>query len=204
MIRREMDAAAEQALRVQVKAELRQRMRGLRRVLPKQARAARSASICARLIELPEFDRAAVIVAYAATATEASPEQALAAAEQAGKVVGLPRVDARGRLSLHRYRAGDPLVPSAIGIAEPSADAELIEAASIDLIVVPALAFDPRGQRIGYGAGHYDRLLPLLGRAFKVVIGFDFQLVVQTPDTPGDFALDCVVTDARVMLAAAS
>jgi 5-formyltetrahydrofolate cyclo-ligase len=204
MLRRDMDAATEQALRVQVKAELRQRMRGLRRVLPKPARAARSAAICARLIELPEFARASTVVAYAATATEANPEQALATAARAGKTVGLPRVDAQGRLSLHHYRAGDALVLSSSGIEEPSADAPRLEAASIDLIVVPALGFDSRGQRIGYGQGHYDRLLPLLERAFKVVIGFDFQLLVQTPDTPGDVALDCIVTDARVLVATAS
>jgi 5-formyltetrahydrofolate cyclo-ligase len=201
MIRPDMDAAALHALHAQVKTELRQRMRGLRRVLPKEARATRSASICARLIDLPEFVRADIIIGYAATAKEANPEDALASAERAGKIIGLPRVGEQGRLALHRYRSGDPLVTSPFGIAEPTPDAPSIAADAVDLIVVPALVFDPRGQRVGYGQGHYDRLLPQLARAFKIVIGFDFQLVVQTPDTPGDVALDCIVTDARVILA---
>ncbi|HEU4535368.1 MAG TPA: 5-formyltetrahydrofolate cyclo-ligase, partial [Polyangiaceae bacterium] len=68
----------------------------------------------------------------------------------------------------------------------------------LGLIVVPALAIDALGQRIGYGAGFYDRLLPTHSPpAFTVGVVFDFQLISETPATEGDFALAWVATDAR-------
>jgi 5-formyltetrahydrofolate cyclo-ligase len=198
MPKREIDAAAEQELFARVKVELRQRMRALRRVMPGEARDVRSAAICKRLGALEPFLNARTIVAYAATRTEADPSRAVAIAREAGKVVGLPRIADDGRLELRRYHIGDELVTSQHGIDEPSSSAPSLADEAVDLIIVPALALDTRGHRIGYGQGYYDRLLPRLTRAFKVGIGFDFQLVVQTPDTPFDVPVDCVVTDARV------
>ena len=64
---------------------------------------------------------------------------------------------------------------------------------------MPALAFDVRGHRIGYGHGYYDRLLPRLPRALNVAVGYDFQLVSELPDTEGDIAVDWLVTDARTL-----
>jgi 5-formyltetrahydrofolate cyclo-ligase len=199
MPRREMDEAAEQALRARVKVELRQRMRGLRRVLPADARGVRSAAICARLVELPSFERASTIIGYAATHKEADPAAALQRAEAAGKRIGLPRVGEDGHLELRRHHSGAPLVESGYDIDEPLPTAEMIADEEVDLIIVPALAFDPRGHRIGYGHGYYDRLLPRLPRAFKVTIGYDFQLVVETPESATDIATDCIVTDARLL-----
>ena len=70
----------------------------------------------------------------------------------------------------------------------------------IDVIVVPALAVDPRGQRIGYGAGHYDRALALHAPwSTGVAVAFDFQLIADTPQTDGDVAVTWVVTDARTL-----
>lgn len=197
MHRRELDQAAEQALRAQAKQELRKRMRGLRRVMPEAACAARSLAICERLSGLPAFERAAVVVGYAAFRKEADPSAALRSAERAGKRVGLVRIDDGGGLALHAYAQGDPLEDNAFGIAEPQANAPRIAHADVDLVIVPALAVDARGHRIGYGHGYYDRLLPALTRAFKVAIAYDFQLLAEAPDTHGDAAVDCVVTDAR-------
>jgi 5-formyltetrahydrofolate cyclo-ligase len=194
-----MDPAAEQALRARVKVELRQRMRGLRRVLPAEARAKRSAAICARLVELPSFERALTIIGYAATHKEADPGAALERAEATGKRIGLPRIGEHGALELRRHHRGAPLFESGYEIDEPAATAELIADDEVDLIIVPALAFDPRGHRIGYGHGYYDRLLPRLPRAFKVTIGYDFQLVVETPESPSDVPTNCIVTDVRML-----
>lgn len=199
MMRRDIDEATALHLRGQVKEQLRERMRGLRRVLPKSARSARSAAIVARLLALPEFERATTLVAYRALGAEADPAEALRAAEAAGKLVGLPRVAAPGRLELHRHGEARALVTGAYGIEEPSPDAELIADDAVQLIIVPALVFDDRGHRVGYGQGYYDRLLPRLSNAFKVVIGYDFQRVVETPDAEHDVPLDCVVTDARTI-----
>ena len=193
------DDAAEQSLRAQAKELLRERMRSLRRVLPAQAAAARSAALCARLCELPELGGAQLVVGYRAYRKEADPSAALAEAARAGKRVGLPRMLAAGALELHLHEPGTPLEPNELGIEEPPADAARVDLARVDLIIVPAVAFDARGHRIGQGHAYYDRLLPQLPAAFKVAVGYDFQLLADLPDQPGDARVDAIVTDARVL-----
>ncbi len=193
------DDAAEQGLRAQAKELLRERMRSLRRVLPAQAAAARSAALCSRLCELPEFAAAQLVIGYRAHRKEADPSAALAEAARTGKRVGLPRMREEGALELHLHAPGTPLEPNVLGIEEPLASAERIDLARVDLILVPAVAFDARGHRIGQGHGYYDRLLPQLPRAFKVAIGYDFQLLADLPDQPGDAPVDAIVTDTRVL-----
>jgi 5-formyltetrahydrofolate cyclo-ligase len=197
-----MDPAEEQALRVRAKQELRGRMRGLRRVLPLTACAERSSAICARLCELAAFASARTLIGYTAYQKEADPAGALRVAEHARQTVGLVRIEDGGGLGLHRHREGDALEQNAFGIAEPLLQAERIAYEHVDLVIVPALAIDARGHRIGYGHGYYDRLLPQLPRAFKVAIAYDFQLLMDLPSTPGDVSVDCVVTDARTLMIA--
>lgn len=199
MPRPDLSASEEQALRARAKAELRERMRSLRRVMPQTACAERSAAICARLCELEEFERASSLAGYAAYRKEADPSAALARAEHAGKRIGLVRIEQDGRLGMRRHRTGEPLIENAFGILEPAPEAEALALGGVQLIVVPALAIDARGYRIGYGHGYYDRLLPELPAAFKVAIGYDFQLLSELPNTDGDAAVDCIVTDRRTL-----
>jgi 5-formyltetrahydrofolate cyclo-ligase len=94
------------------------------------------------------------------------------------------------------------------GFPEPSADAPRAEADAIDLVIVPGLAFDPRGHRIGYGAGFYDRFLApsarLSGATPTRAVGvcFDFQVLAEVPTSPEDVAVAVVVTDKRAFTAA--
>lgn len=89
------------------------------------------------------------------------------------------------------------------GFPEPSADAPRAELDAIDLVIVPGLAFDPRGHRIGYGAGFYDRYLAPLSRpagaarARAVGVCFDFQVLAEIPTSPEDVAVAVVVTEKR-------
>ena len=106
---------------------------------------------------------------------------------------------AAGALELHLHEPGTPLEPNELGIEEPPADAARVDLARVDLIIVPAVAFDARGHRIGQGHAYYDRLLPQLPAAFKVAVGYDFQLLADLPDQPGDARVDAIVTDARVL-----
>lgn len=194
-----MSPEAERSLRAQVKQALRERMRRVRHVLPAEAVAARSAQLCERLWALPELQAAPLVVGYRAVRKEVDLAALLSRAEQAGKRVGLPRVLEERGLALCFHAAGQPLALSALGIEEPAPEAELVPLDAAMLIIVPALALDVRGHRVGYGLGYYDRLLPRLPHAFKVVIGYDFQLASELPDSEHDFAVDCVVTDARTI-----
>ena len=84
------------------------------------------------------------------------------------------------------------------GFLDPGPDAP--EAEALDVIVVPGLAFDPRGYRIGYGAGYYDRTLPRFRPpALAVGVAFDFQLAPDLPSTDNDVPVDLIVTDERVL-----
>jgi len=185
-------------LRLHVKKQLRERMRAVRRTLPARARDARSAAASERVIALDAFVSARVVAVYVALRTELDPSAVVVAARAASKIVCAPRVDAdENRLRLHRWDEADVLATGPLGLREPLAGAPEIDASEVDLVLVPALAIDERGHRLGYGAGYYDRLLPSLARATRVGIAFDFQLVPELPDTAGDERLDIVVTDKR-------
>ena len=88
------------------------------------------------------------------------------------------------------------------GFAEPPDEAEEVraeEAGSLDVMIVPALCIDPRGHRLGYGGGFYDRTLRRFPAAFSVGVGFHFQLIGEVPDTVEDVPVQVVVTDERVI-----
>jgi 5-formyltetrahydrofolate cyclo-ligase len=124
---------------------------------------------------------------------------------------GVPATSARGvdvrvgsggrpRLRFH-LAAPDQLRPGAFGIEEPPDTLPEVRASDVEVMIVPGLAFDERGRRLGFGGGNYDELLgTAAGRPrFVVGFGYDFQVVEACPADGGDAAVDCVVTDARVI-----
>lgn len=160
----------------------------------------RSRAIAERLCELGAFQRARVIAAYVAMRGEADPGPIVEAARAAGKSVVLPRVSwERECLDLCEVGAGDALDESGMGFMQPRADAAAIADDRVDLVIVPALAVDGRGHRVGWGKGFYDRLLASLDWAVSVAIVFDFQLVDEVPDTPGDVPVHRIVTDRQTL-----
>jgi 5-formyltetrahydrofolate cyclo-ligase len=182
------------------KEALRKRLSALRRTLTAEARAERSLRACEHLIAQPGFDSARVILAYAALRFELDPSHAVAQAASAGKTVLLPRiVPETSELMLHVYEAGDELGESEFGVREPRESAARILPEQVDLVLVPALAFDARGFRLGYGKGFYDRLLPLLVRAERVGLAFELSLLPQLPNEDHDIAVHRVVTEKRVI-----
>jgi 5-formyltetrahydrofolate cyclo-ligase len=183
-----------------VKSHLRARMDKLRKLVPREAQQTRSRSICERVVGTRYFERAKCVVGYVALGKEVDPAGIVAAAHKAGKTVGLPRVDReRGLLSLHRWAPGDRLERGSLGVDEPCGGAPLLELSEVDLILVPALAIDPRGNRIGRGGGYYDRLLATLDHAVTIGIIYDFQLIVESPVEPGDVPVSAVATDERMI-----
>jgi 5-formyltetrahydrofolate cyclo-ligase len=84
------------------------------------------------------------------------------------------------------------------GFAEPTPESPEATLRELDVVIVPALALDPTGHRIGYGAGYYDRALEGTS-VLKVGVIFDFQLISEVPATEGDVPVDWVVTDARTL-----
>lgn len=183
------------------KAELREGLRAQRRQKAGDAEYALSAALSARMQFLALLEGGqlplgphAVIAAYYPLPDELSPLPLVSALRDRGHGIALPVTAGRAAALTFRIFAADtPLRTSSFGVAEPAAGAD----ATPDLIIVPLLAFDRRCQRLGYGAGHYDRTLaarpvPTVGFAF------DFQRIDRVPTGPHDQALDCIVTDKQV------
>lgn len=190
--------ALEDELRASMKAEIRTRRRAVRRAMPHEARLARSAAICRRLVALPEWSRAQTVLAFVSMRSEVQTHEAVEAARAAGKRIGAPRMlPDFSDLEVREWRAEDQLEESGQMFLQPPSEAPTIPVDEIDLVIVPALAADERGHRIGYGKGFYDRLLPKLPRAFRAAVVFDFELLAEVPEHPFDAPVDVVITDRR-------
>jgi 5-formyltetrahydrofolate cyclo-ligase len=198
-------SSAEDLLRRRVKAELRKRMRGLRKALPASACAERSARIVERLTVLePIAGAGSVALFWPIEERHEVDLRALDARLRArGVRLAYPAVDPETHAMTFRFVV-DPeaMRIEGLGFREPRAEAPTAGDGALDVIVVPALAADPRGHRIGYGAGYYDRALPRFAPpAVTVTVIFDFQLVAEAPVTDGDVPVGWIVSDARVLRA---
>jgi 5-formyltetrahydrofolate cyclo-ligase len=176
-------------------------MRKLLADLDPETRHDASAAACVRLAALEAFRHASVVMLYMPLPTELDLTAAAIRCYRQGKTVCVPRVDWKGRdmvpveissfddevmeidnHGLRTPREGRPLVPRLI-----------------DLVIVPGLAFDTAGNRLGRGGGFYDRFLRRLRRSATTVgFAFDAQIVDAVPADDSDFGMDTIVTDRRV------
>jgi 5-formyltetrahydrofolate cyclo-ligase len=203
-------SSAEDLLRRRVKQELRKRMRGLRKAMPASACQERSARIVERLEALEAIAKARSVALFwpMEERREVDLRDLDARLRRRGARVAYPAVmegvgGEEGRSLVFRFaREGCPMVDGPYGVSEP-ADTEPVAApGDIDAMVVPSLVVDPRGHRIGYGAGYYDRALARYAPpAVTVAVAYDFQLLAEIPNTDGDVAVAWVVTDARASAA---
>lgn len=196
----EEDEQMQRVLRTYAKRELRTRMQSIRKLLPDESTAERSSKACAAVVALPEFASARIVAGYIAMRKELDVSEALVAAAKSGKRVLLPRITDEG-LVFHLHVPGEPLVENDWGVLEPNPNAEQIPIADIDLMLVPALALDLRGYRLGYGKSFYDRVLPQLAHGRAVGIVYDFQLLAEVPDEPHDQRVHWIITDTRSLAA---
>lgn len=191
-------AEVEDALRQEAKRELRKSIQRVRRFVPSAVRAASSERIRARLLEERVYEGVRTMASFAPiegkgeVRTHGVHEDAVAR----GIVVAYPALEEDGSMTF-RACAAMPTEEQGHGFPEPPPDAPVVPLASLDLVIVPGLAFDPTGHRIGYGAGYYDRALPGCTRARKVGVAFELQIVIEVPARPLDVPVDLVVTEKR-------
>jgi len=199
-VTREPSDDFESKLRATMKKELRRSMVATRSILTDEARAVRNAALATRLAACSEIGAARVVAGYVAARKECDPEATLAAALARGATVALPRVDlGNDRIEWRRHTRDRELVRGAFGILEPGPDSDSIDPATIAVVLVPGVAFDVRGHRLGLGKGFYDRALPELTSALRIGLAYDFQLVDELPVEAHDVAMHLVVTDARLV-----
>lgn len=120
-----------------------------------------------------------------------------------GRVAALPRtVPGERRMDFCPIVSLEGLVPSSFGIPEPGPAAPALDPRSIDIIIVPGVAFDRQGRRLGYGGGFYDRYLPLLRRdTLKVALAYDFQLFDELPHDARDYGVDLIISERETVAA---
>ncbi len=186
--------------RTDYKRELRARMRAARQSLPLGERLEASRLIEEHVIDLPEYAEAFVVLLYASTDEEVNTEGLIDRGVLEGKNVVLPRME-DGGLALHQVSGREDLSPGPYGIFEPRLTLPIVPPEQVDLAVVPGLAFDEGGHRLGMGKGYYDRLLPRLAKALKVGVAFELQIVDEVPRDENDVPVDVVVTERRVIRA---
>lgn len=182
----------------QAKRALRRQILAARDRLPHAERAAMSASIIGRLLAMGELRDARTVMAFWPFGSEVDILPLLERLEAAGKQVVLPRIEDR-EVAPFAYVAGDPLTETSFGAKEPLSGRRL-DPSELDVVVVPGVAFDRDGGRLGYGAGFYDRLLARVrDDTLAVAVAFGMQVVDRVPTGATDRRVDVVVTEWEVI-----
>lgn len=152
----------------------------------------KSDRLCQQLKSAPLFNQAQTILAYFSFRREPDLSPLFAHEHQ----WGFPRCVGKS-LVWHSWQPGDPLENGEYGIREPDANAPTLSPDEVDLILVPAVACDLRGYRLGYGGGFYDRLLsqPKWSQKPTICIVFEFTRLPELPIDPWDKPLQAVCTD---------
>ena len=175
------------------KTEVRRMMREKRRAVSPEERLRRSGLIMRQLETLPEFAGAEVVLLYWSMADEVQ-THALVEDWHRRKTVLLPCVQGDD-LVLRRYTGPDCMVAGEqFGIGEPSGP-EWTDLDAVQLVMVPGVAFDAQGNRMGRGRGFYDRLLKTMRRAVKVGVAYNFQMLSEVPVEPHDVRMDKIICD---------
>ena len=184
------------------KPELRSHFRDLRRSLSFDLRKNAGAAIQARLIELAVYRRARCVHTYVAWRDEVDNHALIRAMLAEGRRVAAPKVVLpHKRLEHYFIDTFDALGRGAFGILEPQIGKGAVPVSDLqafDLIIVPGVAFDRSGNRLGYGSGHYDRFLTEV-KVPKVALAFAAQVAPHLPAEVHDQRVDIVVTEDEII-----
>jgi 5-formyltetrahydrofolate cyclo-ligase len=181
------------------KAELRRQARARRDALPASVRSAAAHAIAERPFPITVGPQA-IVSGFMPLGSEINPIPLMRELASRGVQLALPAVAGRGKpLAMRAFAFGQTLVAGVWGIREPAPDAPEVLP---DILIVPLLAFDRSGQRIGYGAGYYDLTIAAL-RARKTItacgLAFATQEIPSVPTTQRDARLDLVLTEREVI-----
>ncbi len=182
------------------KRALRELLVRSRASLPADERATRSAAAAKVLTCLPAWERARTVALYAPLGAELDTAEAARLALSTGKRLAWPRLRP-GTLALE-FGACRPaeLVAGPLRALEPPAAAPRVPVEEVDLLVVPGVAFDATGRRLGRGRGFFDATLALAPRStLRLGLAFELQIVAEVPCEAHDAPVDAVVTERRVI-----
>lgn len=187
------------------KTVVRLRARAARRTVLPEMRIAHAYAMAERMLQLPEITRASAVMLYGASPEEADPGVLEDALRDLGKRIAYPRVAGGHELTIHWVDTHEVLEEGPYGLLQPAEDTPAAERHDLSAIVVPGVAFDLEGNRLGFGGGYYDRLLggghprpPAIGLAY------DEQVFDEVPHEDRDQPVDALVTPTRTLRFATS
>lgn len=180
------------------KAALRSEIRAKSKNLSSEKRKADSKNLCKKLKEQSFFQSAATVLFFAPLTTEVDLWPLLKESFSAEKIIALPRFDpaSQSYVACRVRNLQNEIVSGQFSIREPRENCVVISSREIDLILVPGVAFDLRGRRLGRGKGFYDRLLAEI-RGVKCGIAFDEQIAGEIPVEAHDVRMDFILTPTR-------
>ncbi len=177
------------------KSLLRARLREGRRQLSETQRQSAARALCHHVVDLPCWSQARRIALYMAGDGEIPTGPLAALCRTAEKQLFLPVMGADRTLSFAAWARDVPLVRNDFGIEEPSADAETVDVAQLDIIFMPLVGWDRQGGRLGMGGGYYDRSLNGVRGPLLVGLAYSLQETSALPRDEWDVPLDFVVTE---------
>ncbi len=163
-----------------------------------------SREICARFMALPEYQRARTAMFYVDVRTEVRTRQDLATALAHGKTIVVPWCNDQGELELFRLESMDDLALGMYKILEPKPELRhlperQVDVKTLDIVMVPGVAFTREGARMGHGKGYYDKLLEhARPDAPLVALAFECQLFPEIPTQSHDVFMDKIITEKGV------
>ena len=182
----------------QAKRALRREILAERDALPADDRSSRSEAIADRFLELPEAASTRIVLAFWSFGSEVDTAPLIARLRSQGTTVALPRIEGSEVVPVVAT-PGAAMTETSFGAMEP-AEGSVLGVAELDLVVVPGVAFDRSCDRMGYGAGYYDRLLGLRRDGVgAIAVAFSIQIVDGVPTGAIDQRIDGVVTELEVI-----
>lgn len=189
------------------KKHLRQTIRHQRRELPKHKKLMAAKEIAQHVFSLSEFQHSQHIAYYLAHDGEADPHIIIAHAEKSHKQAYLPVLDLSNHhhLEFYSYHSGDTMLHNRFGISEPDTKTQQsIAAHELDCVFLPLVAFDESGNRLGRGAGYYDRTFAFMQERMQkrkpclIALAYDFQKIPRIAADVWDIPVDIIVTEKHI------
>lgn len=185
----------------ETKEKIREKYRKIRAQIPSETRKHADNQIAKRLFNRPEYRDARIIYCYMSFKDEADTASIIDESLRLGKQVALPRVSGKRKMEFFFISGQKDLVTGFMGIKEPAGYCLEASAPSEDaLVLLPGLAFDRSGARLGYGGGFYDTYLAKHAGCKKAALAYSAQIAPEIPTEPVDVKTDMIITEKELII----
>ncbi|NLK00858.1 MAG: 5-formyltetrahydrofolate cyclo-ligase [Clostridia bacterium] len=183
-----------------MKEEIRKTIDQIRTAMSKNEVEVKSAKIEERLYGTQHYQSAVTIMTYVSFHNEVGTRNIMSACFDDGKNVVVPICGPNYTLLPVKIKGFEDLEPGTMGILEPTKKKVIVDINRLDLILVPGIAFDRMGNRVGYGLAYYDRFLKKFSPStVKIALAYDFQVVPSVPHEKHDQVVDLIITEKEII-----